>query len=110
MGIKVSVYRDNGPDCSNNGPSVFFNHFTVVNIDGPSEPDNTAPAVLLIDKRETGKPNPKLVPADDYGNGAWLMFGGNYAGTCDSRFADAMEKLTGVRMGICKVHDRIEFS
>lgn len=109
MGIRVKVYRDNGPDCSNDGFSAYFNEFTVVNIEGPSEPDNTAPAVLLVDKRETGKPNPKIVPADDYGKGAWLMFGGNYAGTGDSRFADALEKLTGVRMSIVKIHDRREW-
>jgi len=108
MGLRVKVYRDNGPDCSNNGPSVFFDNFTVVNIDGPFEPDNTAPAVLLIDKREAGRPNPKLVPADDYGNGAWLMFGGNYAGTSDSRFGEAMQKLTGFGTDIVKIHDRIE--
>ena len=108
MGLKISVYRDNGPDCSNNGPTKHFHHLTVVNIDGPDEPTMTAPAVLLIDKRETGSPNPKLVPEVDFNHGAWLMFGGNYAGTSDSRFSDAMKKLTGVSMGICKVHDRME--
>jgi hypothetical protein len=37
------------------------------------------------------------------------MFGGNYAGTSDSRFKDAVENLIGTRFyGAIPVHDRYE--
>jgi hypothetical protein len=35
------------------------------------------------------------------------MFGGNYAETCDSRFQEALRKVTGARFyGAVPIHDR----
>jgi hypothetical protein len=36
------------------------------------------------------------------------MFGGNYAGTSDSRFAEACEALIGFNPGAVRVFDRYE--
>jgi hypothetical protein len=36
------------------------------------------------------------------------MFGGNYAGTSDSRFSEACEALIGFNPGVVRVFDRYE--
>lgn len=105
MGLRISVYRNDLPDSTNWGISFRSNVLTVVNVEGPFDPDNQAPAVLLVKGNIESSP-PKLVPVED--NDQWTMFGGNYGGTSDSRFADAVEQLCGIRANIVPIHDRVE--
>ena len=115
MGMLVSFYRDAGSDydCSRNGESVRFVECCVVNVDGPFEPYDDRPPMMLVDDLPTGKPYPKVVPAELV-DGAWerkpgwIMFGGNYAGTSDSRFCRAVDALCGVRSSVVPVFDRVE--
>jgi hypothetical protein len=48
----------------------------------------------------------KCVP---YGETRWTMFGGNFVYTTDSRFNEAIERITGKYFhGAIKLHDRVE--
>jgi hypothetical protein len=113
MGLRISVYRDasHDYDCTNNGVSRQFNKLTVMNIDGPFDPSDDAPAVLL-DSHYPGCL--RLIPALKTALG-WVpytdpaMFGGNLGYTSDSRFPEACEKLLGHTFyGAVKIHDRFE--
>ena len=107
MGMTISVLRQpRGPDCTMRGVSSWAERLTVVNVEGPFEPRPDAPAVIL----EEHVPGClRLVPRDLKASGAWAMFGGNYAATCDSRFRQACETLLGHRFyGAVAIHDRVE--
>jgi hypothetical protein len=115
MGLTVSVYRDaDGTDCTNNGISSRFIRLTVVNVEGPEEPSEKAPAVIL-DSHVNGIVrivpavfDPKLKVYVKDRSRAW-MSGGNYAATCDSRFSRKIEALTKTRFyGAVAIHDRHE--
>lgn len=110
MGLIVDIYRnaDRYTDCTNGGISSKVTQLCVINVDGPFEPTDNAPAVKLL-------PGPfnsvRLVPAelaDSYGVG--VMYGGNFASTSDSRFGQAIAKLTEQRHadGVVKIFDRVE--
>jgi hypothetical protein len=107
MGLILNVFRSvDGYDCSNNGISSNHKELCVSNVDGPFEPNEECPEVIL----EVGPFNSvRLVPASLKGSGLAFMFGGNYAGTSDSRFADAVEKLCGYSHNMIKIHDRVEY-
>lgn len=110
MGLLVSVYRNAELpcDCTNNGVSSRTNKLCVVNIDGPSDPTDDAPAVLLL---EGNLPETvHIKPEGLVDSGMVVMMGGNYAGTSDSRFGNAIAKITGQRfaMGMAPIHDRVE--
>lgn len=122
MGLIVNVYRAprwerEGFDPSNGGLTSRFEELLVVNVPGPIPNTSELYAkVLLVDDQPCGQPYPKLVPADP--DDIWKpyrspinvgpMMGGNYASTSDSRFAQAVEELCGMRLGILPVHDRFE--
>lgn len=109
MGLNVSVYKDAGSnyDCTNNGVTNRFSRLNVVNVEGPFDPTDDCPAVMLVKGNLPG--TVKIVPLDEMGTGSWTMFGGNYAATSDSRFTAAVEKITGGRFyGAVPVHDRVE--
>jgi hypothetical protein len=106
MGLIVSVYRDADlrGDCSNGGFSSRFTKLTLVNVEGPFDPTDDAPAALLV-KREHGN----VVVVDPRQNGRWTMFGGNFVSCSDSRFHRAVEALSGYDFGFpVAVHDRVE--
>lgn len=106
MGLLISVYRDAGGDCSLNGISSNHDFLTVVNVEGPFEPSEKAPAVWLV---PGNVPNSaKLVPNDPSVSGKRGMMGGNFGGTSDSRFRVAVEKLIGGHVSIVPIHDRFE--
>jgi len=105
MGMIVYVYRDTLGDCTLNGISSSHDRLCVVNVDGPFEPSDDCPAVVLK-PGNIPKALPKLVPEEDEGH--WVMMGGNYAGTSDSRFSRAVEAMCGVHASIVPIHDRIE--
>ena len=49
----------------------------------------------------------KVIPSNINKNKIWSMFGGNFVYSSDSRFNEAVVKLTG-SSGPVAVHDRIE--
>ena len=109
MGLLVSVYRNSElGDCTNNGLSNKHNKFCVVNVEGPFNPSDDAPAVKLA----SGPYNSvRLIPVELIENKSWVMFGGNYAGTSDSRFSEAVNETIGydkMSNGVVKIFDRVE--
>jgi hypothetical protein len=114
MGLHVRVYRDaRGEDCTIGGVSSQADDLCVVNIPGQFEPSDKAPAVLLVEGNAPG--TLRIFPAVTNGAGEWvrdsrwLMMGGNYAATSDSRFSEACEKMLGDPFyGAVPIHDRCE--
>jgi hypothetical protein len=115
MGINISVYRDaDGRDCSMNGISSRFSRLCVVNADGPFEPKDDCPAVLM---QNHFRGCVRLVPAklvdgkwvEIDGPGVGPMFGGNFGAHSDSRFNELASKLLGQNFyGAVAIHDRFE--
>ena len=113
MGMTVSVYRDGSDayDCTNGGISSSAKQICIVNIDGPSEPSFDIPAAILT---TNSLGNPIIRPArQDFGmpwtvHPGQFMMGGNYAATSDSRFSEAVRKLSPNFYGALPIHDRQE--
>jgi hypothetical protein len=96
-GLRIRVLRNaawGDCDCTLNGISHQHHTLTLVGegIEGPFEPSEDAPAVRLV-RREmvlrSGKRGEYLhiEPVDaKYHGGQWLMAGGNFAWSSDSRF------------------------
>jgi hypothetical protein len=117
MGLIVDVYRSASRmgDCTLGGISSRFTRLCVVNVGGPFEPDDETPAVILnVRNIMGGQKVLSIVPAEKIGGGyepvkSWVMMGGNYAATPDSRFSEKCEELTGQSFyGAVAIHDRIE--
>jgi hypothetical protein len=96
-GLRIYVLRDaslNRCDCTMNGISRQHNTLTLVGegIQGPFEPTDDAPAVRLVRRQLFLRSGERgeylhLEPVDaKYHGGEWLMAGGNFGWTCDSRF------------------------
>jgi hypothetical protein len=104
MGLTVSVMRQaEFGDCSNNGVSARFSRLTLINVEGPFDPREDAPAAKLEQHR------PGCLRVVPVGVDGWKMFGGNYAACSDSRFSEACEELLGHRFyGAVAIHDRVE--
>lgn len=117
MGLIISVYKSPLGDCTNGGVSSKVNSLTVVSVNGPFDPSDDAPAVMLVLRNLSAGNVVCLRPAvwcedesgwvlEDYK--AWMM-GGNYGSTSDSRFTEAIENLLGHRFyGAVAIHDRTE--
>ncbi len=107
----VHVFRHPLGDCTNGGVSSQYDTLFLVNVrDGVDKaPPRYAPARL-----EPGNVpgTVKIVPADPETGEAlpgWWMMGGNFAHTSDSRFAEAVAKISGRRhYGAVPIHDRQE--
>ena len=115
MGLAVGVFRSSMQDCTRNGISSKATDLCLVNVDGPSMPGCGIPAALLVKGNIEG--TVKVVPAIINGDGeyvptkAWVMMGGNFAYTSDSRFYKAVQVLVGAgaaSYGAVPIHDRIE--
>jgi hypothetical protein len=96
-----------------NGISSKVSSLCLVNVEGPSKPGPDQPAALLV--KGNGAGLVKIVPAvwceiGEYNpDPRWCMMGGNYAATSDSRFHEAVRKITGGQSyGAVPIHDRIE--
>ena len=108
MGLLVDVYKNGKYDCTNGGVSARnIKGLCLTNVDGPFDPSDDYPAAKLV-KTFTGFSTiVKVIPEE--AEGKQTMFGGNYAGTSDSRFSEAVEKIVGGRFyGAVPVHDRVE--
>ena len=117
MGMLVSVYRNKLADSTNGGVSAKLDQFIVANVEGPFMSEPTATDVLVLEQGPLD--SARLIPAvyNDSTDawepinralGEWVMFGGNYAGTSDSRFCEATSFLTGTRLDLVKIFDRTE--
>jgi len=104
MGILGNIYDWSLGNCSNDGISAKHTQVCVINVDGPFEPSQDTPAVRLI-KRRTGNLVCEPVGLED----KWTMFGGAYVYTSDSRFTEAVERLSGYNHAFpVALHDRVE--
>lgn len=132
MGLHVSIYRPAGrsTDCTAGGISSRGTGLCLVNVPGPFDPSaDAAPAMLVAHNvfgEDVGRRMVRIVPARQNAAGEWQplngwidedagrtwywpMFGGNYAGSSDSRLGDAIEKLLGTLWhGAVAIHDRFE--
>jgi hypothetical protein len=119
MGLIASVYRNaDDRDCTLHGWSskaYGFDSVCVVNADGPFEPDEKHPAVLVVRHRTMNTLH--AVSKHHFDNKTWTMMGGNFLYTSDSRFGELCRKLLeegGVRSpshfsyGAVPIHDRVE--
>jgi hypothetical protein len=108
MGLIADIYKSKYGDCSNGGLSGKVDSVTIINIEGPFEPTEDRPAVLLVTGNLPG--TVKIVPAsmpEDKRVGP--MMGGTYVDTSDSRLGEAIERLGGPRYGgPVPLHDRFE--
>lgn len=103
-GLTAYVYKNALiGDCTNGGTSSKVDKITIVNAEGPSEADESAPAFVVITRNIGGEIYKHLQPANDEGKPlpGWFMFGGNYAETSDSRFPNRYPLA---------IHDRQEHS
>ena len=104
MGLIVSIYRADYDSTMN----VFHgkSRITLVNVDGPFQPSENAPAAKLV----AGYGNTVIiVPADETEFDGVQMMGGTFASTSDSRFQRAVETLGGgVSHFAVAIHDRRE--
>ena len=118
MGIIVSVLRSFTQaddwleinDTTNGGITnveTGVHELTIINADGPFEPTVDAPAAVI---KLTPCGSAKIVPNIWADGSKWTMFGGNYAATSDSRFGEAIKKMTGQDFyGAVPIHDRTEW-
>lgn len=105
MGLRVYIYRSDYDSTLNvfHGRSVI----TLVNADGPFAPDDDAPAARL-DRGPLG--DPVIVPVDTPSDRpAGPFAGGTYGATSDSRFDDAIRRVSGRSFhGAVPIHDRFD--
>lgn len=113
MGLRVQVYRHGTIDCTNGGISSKADYLTVMNIEGPFQPCEEAPAVLLENHVYKSL---RIIPAEKHkSENAYVavkdhrMAGGNYAATSDSRFTRKCQELSRQEFyGAVAIHDRME--
>ncbi len=109
MGLRVDIYRRAASE-PRSEISDTVDHITVVNISGPDQPRDDAPAFRL-EAHHHYREIPNLYPVDlaSYEGMRGPMAGGNYAGTSDSRWHAALKKITGNgAIGLVSIHDRFE--
>jgi hypothetical protein len=113
MGLIANIYRWSLSDCSNGGLSSRVNEVTLVNVEGPFEPNEDRPAALLLNGHSMGTvrvvPAVEVAPGGSYEAEGRPMMGGAYVATSDARFTEAVERLTGAPFyGAVALHDRYE--
>jgi hypothetical protein len=83
---------------------------TIVNAEGPFEPTDDAPAVVLVVRDLFGGKYVHAEPVVPAGTAKpWFMHGGTYIETSDSRFGEAIRRLTGNKHAYpVALHDRTE--
>src|SRR5262245_2298488 len=106
MGLLAWIYRSDLDDSSNGGVSSTHTRVCVTNVSGPHEPTKDAPAVKLVVRNLS---RGKYVHAEPIELEGKCMAGGCFIDTSDSRFHDAVAKLSGSAYGHpVKLHDRVE--
>jgi len=130
MGLLANVYRSGRllpakktmsfDDCTIDGWSVNFDRVCVVNADGPFEPDEHHPAVLVVRHHLPQYNCLHVVSVAHRNAGKHTMMGGNFLSTSDSRFGELCVRLMsegkhGIQThavhwspGAIPIHDRVE--
>jgi len=96
-GIGAYVYRSGLGDCTNGGISGKADRVIATGdmIERgnvlPSESDD--PHFIIVEEYPTGKPMLRAYPIDLYKSDKWVMFGGNFLYSSDSRFPDIPVKI-----------------
>jgi hypothetical protein len=118
MGIIADVYKHADGDCSNGGLSSLFDKVTIVNVDGPFEPDDDRPAVLLVAGNRPGTVKCVVAVENPVGSGDYWefnggskvgpTFGGCFVATSDSRFREATAFFHNGGVDAVPLHDRFE--
>lgn len=111
MGLPARIYTEAGKgyDCTNGGWSSRYLQVCIVNAEGPFEPDDEHPAVLVRKHRTVNALH--VVSQEDLDNGKWTMFGGNFLYCSDSRFGELCRRILcdpDAYIGAVQIHDRIE--
>lgn len=105
MGMLAQIYDSPLGNCSNGGVSAKAKQVCIINVDGPFDPSDDAPAVKLVKREHAG--NIVCVPVGLEGKST--MFGGAYVVTSDSRFCKAVQQLSGYRFSFpVALFDRVE--
>lgn len=87
MGLHAQIFKWNLGDCSLGGISSRVNAVTIVNVDGPFEPDDEHPAVKIVRREIYGK---EYLHAEPVEPGTWAA-GGTLICSSDSRFSEASQ-------------------
>jgi len=107
--LTISVFRSNLGDCSNGGVTGRYDQLYLACEKGPFDvPDNDERLMRIVVKRYGFGDHAHIEPVNRPEGMIGPMAGGCYAGSCDSRFANAVEEAIGVRFGVLPVHDRFE--
>lgn len=109
MGIIANIYRSDFVDGLCLYAALGVTKVTVVNADGPFNPSETAPAAMLVEGHHPG--TVRCVPLNQQLDRVpGTMFSGAFVSASDSRFHDAVEKITGRRYGdqAVALHSRVE--
>jgi hypothetical protein len=107
-GLLISIFKNPMyAKCSNGGISETNDEALVI---GPGIPGIFEAHELPVLKLESHvKGCARLVPVEKPKGRAGPMMGGTFGQTSDSRFSEAIEKLTGSRFyGAVPIHDRFE--
>ncbi len=117
MGLRASIYKHRGKTFS--GLLADKDEVTIVNIEGPFEPTDDAPAVLLVEgnipdcakvvvaEYVMGEDGPEYIELEPE-RAMGPMDGGTFVYSSDSRFASAVEILTQTRSAAVPLHDRFD--
>jgi hypothetical protein len=116
MGLIAEIYRAEGRDCTLNGWSSQHNTVCVINAEGPFEPSDFRPGVLIV--RHPTLLSLHAISVQHHAAGKWTMMGGNFLHTSDSRFGELCRRLLEqdnwmkfdryFSYGAVPIHDRIE--
>lgn len=105
-GLVVSVFMDSNPDCTNNGISSRYTELLLVGDDIPEIFDGEGLPRVELNK---GYTEGTVFAAPTGATRGEYMAGGNFLYTSDSRFSDAVRKITGSAfVGAVPIHDRKE--
>lgn len=99
-GLSVEIFKNPLGNFTNGGASSRFDHAILVGEGIPeiSSPHNGEPVFKLVKRTVFGKEYRHVEPLDNP-QGKWVMFGGNFVYTSDSRFPNDYPLA---------IHDRIE--
>jgi len=103
--INVSVYKNSGyGDSSNNSISNRYQNLMIVCKDGHQNTDETSENLCeVVHRHINGRDIYQIEPVNKPCRG-WLVHGGNYAASTDSRFS----RLIGNQYYAIPIYDRIE--
>ena len=107
MGIRAYIYRSSLGKCAAGGLSDNFDVVVVMNAAGPFGPSDDEPRVKIA-LNSCG--DPIIIPmADRPENTSGPMAGGTFVSTSDSRFGEAVRRISGNDFyGGIPFHDRYE--